>query len=70
MRIAIDVMGGDHAPDATIEGCLAARAHLRPDTELLLFGDERAIRGGLGGGLPDAFRVTATSDAGRSYSAA
>lgn len=62
MRIAIDVMGGDHAPDATIEGCLAACAHLRPDTELLLFGDERAIRGGLGGGLPDAFRVTATSE--------
>lgn len=44
MKIAVDVMGGDHAPDAVIEGCLLALKRLLPDTELLLFGDERAVR--------------------------
>ncbi len=47
MKLAIDVMGGDHAPDAVLEGCLQALPMLRPDTELLLFGDSAAINGGL-----------------------
>lgn len=42
MRIAVDVMGGDHAPEALVEGVLLAR--LQEDTQILLFGDEEKIR--------------------------
>lgn len=42
-RIALDVMGGDHAPRVTIEGAiLAARAY--PDMSLVLVGPEATIR--------------------------
>jgi len=44
MKLAIDVMGGDHAPNAVLEGCLQILPKLEKDTELLLFGDETAIR--------------------------
>ncbi|GIP36762.1 phosphate acyltransferase [Paenibacillus sp. J31TS4] len=37
MRIAIDAMGGDHAPDAVVAGALQAAAEW-PDTELILVG--------------------------------
>ena len=47
MKLAIDVMGGDHAPDAILEGCLQALSMLQPETELLLFGDSAAINGSL-----------------------
>ena len=30
MRIAVDAMGGDHAPGAIVDGALAAARHLRP----------------------------------------
>ncbi len=38
MRIAVDVMGGDHAPDAILKGCLDALPLLDPDDRLLLVG--------------------------------
>jgi phosphate acyltransferase len=44
MRIGVDVMGGDNAPDAILEGALGALARLAPDDELVLFGDERLLR--------------------------
>lgn len=44
MRIGVDVMGGDHAPDAILEGALAAAGHLSDDDALVLVGDERVIR--------------------------
>ena len=47
MKLAIDVMGGDHAPDAILEGCLQALSMLQPETELLLCGDSAAINGSL-----------------------
>jgi glycerol-3-phosphate acyltransferase PlsX len=43
MRIGVDVMGGDHAPDAIADGALAGLAHLGPGDELVLVGDRRAI---------------------------
>jgi len=43
MRIAVDVMGGDHAPDAIIRGCLDALALLAPDDELVLVGTRADI---------------------------
>ncbi len=47
MRIAIDVMGGDHAPDAILNGCLAAVNALGSDDTLVLIGDETVIREGI-----------------------
>jgi glycerol-3-phosphate acyltransferase PlsX len=44
LRIAIDVMGGDHAPDAILAGSLDAVALLSPSDRLVLVGDEAIIR--------------------------
>lgn len=38
MRIAVDVMGGDYAPDAILKGCVQALDALAPEDELVLFG--------------------------------
>ena len=43
MRLAIDVMGGDHAPDAILAGCIDALVHLKADDRLILVGDEAII---------------------------
>lgn len=42
VRIAIDVMGGDNGPSITVPGAEIA-ALRRPDTEYLLFGDQKQI---------------------------
>ena len=47
MRIAIDVMGGDHAPDAILAGSLDAVSLLGPNDALVLIGDEAIIREGI-----------------------
>ncbi|MFA9476788.1 phosphate acyltransferase PlsX [Phycisphaerales bacterium AB-hyl4] len=44
MRIAIDVMGGDHSPDAILAGSLDALELLSSDDRLVLIGDETIIR--------------------------
>lgn len=46
-RIALDVMGGDNAPDCNLDGALAAVQAGIPAERLLLVGDEGAIRAGL-----------------------
>jgi phosphate acyltransferase len=46
MKIAIDAMGGDHAPEAVIEGTVLAESHCPAD--LVLVGDEQALRETLG----------------------
>jgi glycerol-3-phosphate acyltransferase PlsX len=43
MRIGLDVMGGDFAPDAVIEGAVDSLAHLAKDEILVLFGNESLI---------------------------
>jgi glycerol-3-phosphate acyltransferase PlsX len=47
VRIAVDVMGGDHAPNAILAGCLDAVGLLAPEDRLVLVGDESIIRKGL-----------------------
>ncbi|MGM1019959.1 MAG: phosphate acyltransferase PlsX [Bacillota bacterium] len=42
MRIAIDAMGGDNAPEATVEGALSAAAEWK-DTDITLVGDRERI---------------------------
>jgi glycerol-3-phosphate acyltransferase PlsX len=43
MRLAVDVMGGDHAPDAIIKGCIDALPLLEPQDELVLVGNRHDI---------------------------
>ncbi len=43
MRIGLDVMGGDFAPGAIIEGAVDSMQHLSPGDELVLIGDRDAI---------------------------
>lgn len=43
MRIAIDVMGGDNAPDAILDGALGALDLLQGDDQLVLVGDPKVI---------------------------
>jgi glycerol-3-phosphate acyltransferase PlsX len=43
MRLAIDVMGGDHAPDAILKGCLDALPSLEGEDRLVLVGPRGAI---------------------------
>ena len=42
IRIAIDVMGGDHGPPVVLKAAAIALER-RPDVEFLLFGDETAM---------------------------
>ena len=42
MRIAVDAMGGDYAPNSNVDGAVAA-VKARPDLEILLVGDKRQI---------------------------
>ena len=43
MRIGLDVMGGDFAPEAIIEGAVDSLNHLSVDESLIMIGDEAAI---------------------------
>ncbi len=45
MRIALDAMGGDHAPRETIRGAQAGLKHLSDGDQLVLFGPEDVVRG-------------------------
>ena len=43
MRIGLDVMGGDFAPDTIIEGAVDSLQHLSVNEKLVLLGDEASI---------------------------
>jgi glycerol-3-phosphate acyltransferase PlsX len=43
MRIGIDILGGDYAPEATVNGCILAAGLLPADSKLVLIGDEKHI---------------------------
>lgn len=57
MKIGLDVLGGDHAPHATISGALAAQKELVDDQRIVLFGDKQDCikRIEEAGGNPDDF---------------
>ena len=44
MRLAVDVMGGDHAPDEILKGAFQSLASLAHDDTLVLVGPEEVIR--------------------------
>jgi len=43
MRIALDAMGGDDAPEQIVAGALEAIEHLSSDDELILVGSEETV---------------------------
>lgn len=47
MKIGIDILGGDFAPDANVSGAILARKELPTDVELVLIGDKDQIFSGL-----------------------
>lgn len=47
MKIGIDILGGDFAPDANIAGAILAKKELPSKVDLVLIGDEEIIRSGL-----------------------
>jgi glycerol-3-phosphate acyltransferase PlsX len=63
MRIGLDVMGGDFAPDAIIEGAVDSLKHLSVNEKLVLIGDELSILTKLSGMQvdPSLFEVVHTS---------
>ncbi len=63
MRIGLDIMGGDFAPEATVKGAILARHELPSDVRLVLFGDEKIIHEQLSalGESPDGFEIVHAS---------
>ncbi len=61
-RVAVDAMGGDHAPVEVVAGALMAAREL-PDDEIVLVGDEARIRAVIAteGGLPANVRLVAAA---------
>jgi glycerol-3-phosphate acyltransferase PlsX len=55
-RIALDAMGGDHAPDAIVEGALLAVAEY-PNIVVTLVGREEVLREKLGGTVPSRIEI-------------
>lgn len=64
MRIGIDIMGGDYAPDSTVKGAVLAKEVLPDDMQLVLIGDEKIILEKLSehGGSPDDFEIIHASE--------
>jgi phosphate acyltransferase len=61
-RVAVDAMGGDHAPEEVVRGTVDwARRH--SDTDVILVGDEARIRQHVEGPLPDHVRIVPASQA-------
>ena len=56
IKLLIDCFGGDHSPQAPVEGALAALAK-NPDLHLILTGDEAVLRKELEGKAYDASRL-------------
>ena len=62
-RIALDVMGGDDAPRAPIEGALTALDEVAAQLEILLVGDPSAITAVLPDPLPPGLRIVQAMEA-------
>ncbi|MCH5334193.1 MAG: phosphate acyltransferase [Alistipes sp.] len=64
LKIGIDAMGGDYAPEAAVKGAVAAARRIEPGSRIVLFGDENRIREILAAeGCPaETFDIVATSE--------
>ena len=52
MKIALDAMGGDLAPQATVQGALNAMKHTQDELQIILIGDDVQIQYDLGESIP------------------
>ncbi len=48
IRVGVDAMGGDYAPEAIVKGAIEAAGMMPADARIVLFGDEEAIRAAAG----------------------
>lgn len=64
MKIGLDIMGGDYAPEANVLGAIAAHQSLSPDQHLVLIGDTQLIKPLLSanGFNPDLFEFVHTDE--------
>lgn len=64
MKIGIDILGGDFAPDANISGAILAQKQLPQDVTLVLIGDQEQILSGLlnRGANPEDFEIVHAPD--------
>ena len=64
MRLGIDIMGGDFAPEQIMLGAIAAQKELPPDVKLVLIGDKEKMLSILTkeGISPDLFEIIHTSE--------
>jgi glycerol-3-phosphate acyltransferase PlsX len=64
MKIGIDILGGDFAPEANLHGAVLAQKELPNDVKIVLIGDRDAISSGLSvfGGNVDDFEVVHAPD--------
>lgn len=58
MNFAIDVMGGDHAPQAVLDGVALALPALNAQTELTLYGDQKVLDAAIAAGKLDVSHVS------------
>ena len=64
MRISIDAMGGDFAPQKIVAGTLQAATQLKGVSKLFLVGDESAIQAELNkykGAVPECIEIVHAS---------
>ena len=61
VRVAVDAMGGDHAPEEVVIGALDW-ARLNPDTQILLVGDETRMSPFFSGALPSNVTAVPASE--------
>ena len=60
-RVAVDAMGGDHAPEEVVRGAVEwGRQH--PDVDVILVGDEGRITPFIDAALPDHIRIVHASE--------
>lgn len=64
MRIGLDILGGDYAPQATVGGAVLAKKELPSDVTLVLIGDQSQIEAELAkvGGSVSDFEIVHTTD--------
>lgn len=64
MKIGLDIMGGDFAPENEIKGALSASAELPPHVKIVLIGDQQAAESIIRreGGDPSVFEYIHTTD--------
>ena len=64
IKIGVDAMGGDYAPEATVKGAILALGKVGSDSRIVLFGDEQKINSVLASeGCPaDRFDIVATTE--------